>query len=163
MYAAADGSRYVSKVVKDEIVFRGGCRCGGVQYTSSAALSDITLCHCRACQQVSGSGFLPFINVPRDALNFIQSDTRKILRLSDVAERTFCSGCGAPISMAYPSSPDEIGLVMATVDLDSLTSESTPKVAKHIFLREKAPWVVLPDDGTERWGTSEFSHLLVQK
>ncbi|KAI4638998.1 hypothetical protein J4E93_009486 [Alternaria ventricosa] len=158
----ADGSRYVPQVIKDDVVFKGGCRCGGVQYTSSAAPSDITLCHCRACQQVSGSGFLPFTQVPKDSISFTHADTRTVLRLSAVAERTFCTGCGAPISMSYPSDPDGLGLCMATVDLETLKTEVAPKVVKHIFLREKAPWVVLPEDGTERWGTSEDAHLLAQ-
>ncbi|CAN9363611.1 unnamed protein product [Alternaria alternata] len=129
----ADGSRYVPQVIQDDVVFKGGCRCGGVQYTSSAPPSDITLCHCRACQQVSGSGFLPFTHVPRGSLSFTHSNTRQVLRLSDVAERTFCSGCGAPISMVYTSDPDGMGLCMATVDLESLKTEVAPKVVKHIF------------------------------
>lgn len=52
---------------------------------------------------------------------------------------------------------------MATVDLESLKTETTPKVIEHIFLREKAPWVVLPEDGAERWGTSEVAHYLSQQ
>ncbi|CAE7007839.1 hypothetical protein CFE70_001507 [Pyrenophora teres f. teres 0-1] len=161
----ADGSRYVRRAIKHDVVFKGGCRCGGVQYTCSAAPSDITLCHCRACQQVSGSAFLAFTQVPKKALSFSQSDTRKVLRLSDVAERTFCSGCGAPITMTFPSDPDGLALCMSTVDLESLKTESAPKVVKHIFLGEKAPWFVLADDGTEpteRWGTSEVAHLVQQ-
>ena len=150
-------------MIKDDVVFRGGCRCGGVQYTSSASPSDITLCHCRACQQLSGSGFLAFTQVPAKDVTFTSEDTRTTLKLSSVAERTFCSGCGAPISMTYPSDPDKIGLCMATVDLSSLKTDSTPKVVKHIFLQERAPWVVLPEDGTERWGTSADAHLLTQK
>lgn len=65
--------------------------------------------------------------------------------------------------MVYTSDPDGMGLCMSTVDLESLKTEVAPKVVKHIFLREKAPWVVLPEDGTERWGTSEDAHLLMQK
>jgi len=155
----------VRPAIKHDVVFRGGCRCGGVQYTSSAAPSDITLCHCRACQQVSGSAFLPFTHVPKDALSFSHSDTRKVLKLSAVAERTFCSGCGAPITMTFPSDPHELALCMSTVDLASLKTEPAPKVVKHIFLREKAPWFVLADDGAEgaeRWGTSEVAHLVQQ-
>ncbi|KAF1851206.1 S-adenosyl-L-methionine-dependent methyltransferase [Cucurbitaria berberidis CBS 394.84] len=155
----ADGSRYISKAVTDEVCFKGGCRCGGVQYTSSANPSDITVCHCRACQQISGSDYLPFIDVPIAAVKFTHSSTRKILKLSTFAERTFCSDCGAPISMAFANDPKHISLTTATVDLESLTSDTTPKVARHIFLREKAPWVVLSDDGAERWGTEEFAHL----
>ncbi|EMD67561.1 hypothetical protein GGP41_007440 [Bipolaris sorokiniana] len=159
----ADGSRYVAQTIKDDVVFSGGCRCGGVQYTSSAAPSGIIICHCRACQQLSGSGFLAFTRVSLKEVRFNQASTRTSLQLSSVAERTFCSGCGAPISMTYSSDPEWLYLCMATVDLESLKTETTPKVIKHIFLREKAPWVVLPEDGTERWGTSEVAHYLNQK
>jgi hypothetical protein len=65
--------------------------------------------------------------------------------------------------MSYASDPTKMALCMATVDLESLKTEVAPKVVQHIFLREKAPWVVLPEDGTERWGTSEHAHLFMQK
>jgi hypothetical protein len=65
--------------------------------------------------------------------------------------------------MSYSSDPDGMALCMATMDVESLKTEAAPKVVKHIFLREKAPWVVLPEDGAERWGTSEDAHLLMQK
>ncbi|KAF1831201.1 S-adenosyl-L-methionine-dependent methyltransferase [Decorospora gaudefroyi] len=156
----ADGSRYVSKVVNDEVVFKGGCRCGGVQYTCTAVPTGLTLCHCRACQQVSGSAYLPFLPIPKDAIKFTHSDTRKVLRLTEFAERTFCTGCGAPLTMTYPPFRGEIAMVMGTVDLESMRCEWTPKVERHIFLNEKAPWVVVPDDGAERWGTWEYAHVL---
>jgi hypothetical protein len=65
--------------------------------------------------------------------------------------------------MCYSSEPDEMALCMATIDVESLKTEVAPKVVKHIFLREKAPWVVLPEDAAERWGTAENAHLLMQK
>jgi hypothetical protein len=159
---ATDGHRYVPRAVDNEVVFKGGCRCGGVNYTSSEPPSDITLCHCQACQQLSGSAFLPFTTISPRALKYAESSTLKRLRLSDVAERTFCSSCGTPITMAYSFDPDEISITMGSVDMSSLTCES-PKVKNHIYLHEKAPWVVLPDDGAERWGTWEFAHLVASK
>lgn len=63
--------------------------------------------------------------------------------------------------MAYASGADEISLCMATVDVDSLKTGRTPKVAQHMFLQEKAAWVTLAEDGSERWGTSEDAHVLV--
>ncbi|KAJ4400341.1 hypothetical protein N0V91_008800 [Didymella pomorum] len=158
----ADGSRYVPKTVDDEIVFKGSCRCGGVQYTSTARPKDIVFCHCRACQQLSGSAYIPFTGVPRDALTFTEESTRELLKLSDIAERSFCSRCGSPISMTYCFYEDEVSLTMSSVDLESMTCEP-PKVRKHIFLREKASWLVLGDDGAERWGTSEDAHLIQSK
>jgi ubiquinone/menaquinone biosynthesis C-methylase UbiE len=159
---AVDGSRYVPKAVEEGVVFKGGCRCGAVQYTSSKPPSDITICHCRACQQLSGSGFLPFASVPRSALKYAADSALQTLRLSDVAERTFCASCGTPITMAYVREPEAIDVTMGSIDAGSLTCES-PKTMQHIYLSEKAPWVVLPDDGAERWGTMESAHLIAVK
>lgn len=156
---ASDGSRYVYEAVEDSVIFKGGCRCGGVSYTSTAHPRDIVLCHCRACQQLSGSAYLPFTRVPAGSLTFTETSTRKTLRLSETAERSYCSACGSPITMVYSFNQDEVSLTMSSVDLQSMVCEP-PKVSKHIFLREKAPWLILAEDGAERWGTSEDAHLI---
>jgi hypothetical protein len=87
--------------------------------------------------------------------------TLKSLKLSHVAERTFCASCGTPITMAF-FAEDVVHVTMGSVDQASLTCEP-PSIKSHIFLSEKAPWVVLPDDGAERWGTLEDTHLVVMK
>lgn len=51
---------------------------------------------------------------------------------------------------------------MSSVDLESMICEP-PVVKKHIFLREKAPWLMLAEDGADRWGTSEDAHLIASK
>jgi len=61
--------------------------------------------------------------------------------------------------MAYAFNQDRISITMGSIDTSTFTCES-PAVKEHIFLSEKAPWVMLPDDGTERWGTCEFAHLI---
>ncbi|KAH4036555.1 hypothetical protein HBH98_160470 [Parastagonospora nodorum] len=155
----ANGTTYVPKADVDSIIFKGGCRCGSVTYTSSEPPSDITLCHCRACQYLSGSAYLPFISIPKRAFKYAESSALKSLKLSEVAERTLCASCGTPITMGYTFKDDSISVTVGSIDMASLTCQ-TPKVRMHIFLNEKAPWVVLPEDGAERWGTSEFAHLL---
>jgi hypothetical protein len=82
-----------------------------------------------------------------------------MLKLSNVAERSFCSGCGTPITMAYNFDKDNISVTMGSTRTESFTCE-VPKVKKHIYVGEKAAWDVLPDDGAERWGTWEFAHLI---
>jgi hypothetical protein len=62
--------------------------------------------------------------------------------------------------MVYYFDKDNISVTMGSIDPESFTCEP-PKVKNHIFLREKAAWVVLPDDGAERWGTCESAHLIV--
>jgi hypothetical protein len=61
--------------------------------------------------------------------------------------------------MAYAFEPDRVDLTMSSTDPESFKCE-LPKVTRHIYLREKAHWVVLPEDGAERWGTSEHAHLI---
>ncbi|KAJ4303072.1 hypothetical protein N0V90_001963 [Kalmusia sp. IMI 367209] len=155
----ADGSKHIAKASSEEIVFEGGCRCGGVKYTSTKPPSDITLCHCRACQQVSGSGFLPFVHADTKALYWTHTSTLKTLTLSTFGDRFFCTGCGTPVAMKYHFEPGMTGLTAASIDFDSLKGDK-PKVVQHIFLKEKAPWVVLPDDGAKRWQTSFFARQL---
>lgn len=64
--------------------------------------------------------------------------------------------------MEYTFEEDSISVTMGSIDAASFTCEP-PKVKNHIFLREKAPWFVLLDDGAERWGTSDVAHLIEPK
>jgi ubiquinone/menaquinone biosynthesis C-methylase UbiE len=158
MIEAADGARYYPKPEESGIVFTGGCRCGAVTYTSTAPPSDITLCQCRACQQLSGSTYIPFTEVPTSAVQFTASMTLKTLKLSQAADRTFCTSCGSPVTMVYKSSSDDTSLALGTVDLKSLKA-AIPKVKQHIFVEEKVPWEVLPDDGAPRLQGMSEKHL----
>jgi hypothetical protein len=133
-----------------EVIFSGGCRCGSIRYTSSAAPTSVTFCYCRACQQLSGSSYLPFADVRTDAIKLSPSSSLTKLNLSDAAERTFCSSCGSPISMVYNDSKETTGLVMGTIDPDEW-KDDWPRVCKHIFLKEKAPWTTVPEDGAPRY------------
>jgi hypothetical protein len=74
--------------------------------------------------------------------------TLKTLKLSNIAERTFCTSCGSPITMVYNA--EDTSLTWGSIDLESLKA-AVPKVKQHIFLGEKAPWMVLPDDGAARY------------
>lgn len=51
------------------------------------------------------------------------------------------------------------GLVLGSVDLETLEGE-LPEVEQHIFLREKAGWVVVPEDGARREETFEFAERM---
>lgn len=66
--------------------------------------------------------------------------------------------------MIYGREADHLSFTAASIDLESMAPGVPPlKVARHIYLREKAPWLVLPEnDGTERWGTMERAHILLQ-
>jgi ubiquinone/menaquinone biosynthesis C-methylase UbiE len=153
-----------------EVVLTGGCRCGSVRYTSTSLPDSITCCHCRACQQLSGSAFLPFLEVPTSSLVFSspsssatgEATSFKTLRLSDAAERTCCTECGTPLTMVYNSDRDSTSLTAGSIDIETFKGE-WPKVTKHIFLKEKAAWFMLPDDGAQRKDTANVPGEVVPK
>ncbi|KAF2176804.1 S-adenosyl-L-methionine-dependent methyltransferase [Zopfia rhizophila CBS 207.26] len=127
---------------------------------AGATPTDITICHCAACRRLSGSAFLPFIDVPTASVSFIASSTLQKLKLSDAADRTFCFRCGAPITMVYLFEPENTGLTMGSIEEQSLKCDML-KVRRHIFLKENAPWVLLPDDGADRLETAPFADKVV--
>ncbi|ORY17576.1 S-adenosyl-L-methionine-dependent methyltransferase [Clohesyomyces aquaticus] len=138
---------------KSEAVFSGGCRCQGVRYQCIALPSGITYCHCRACQQLSGGPYIPFAEVASKSFKYTSSASLKTLRLSNIAERTFCSSCGTPIAMVYDREREGwTSVTMGSIDAESFTCE-LPKIRRHIFTKEKAPWFELPDDGALRQDT----------
>jgi len=47
----------------------GGCRCGRVRFRIDAAPMFTMACHCRGCQQMTGSAFSTNLAVPSGALN----------------------------------------------------------------------------------------------
>lgn len=144
-----------------DTVFTGGCRCGAIRYRATASPAGICVCHCRACQQLSGTFFLTFGDVPLGDFHFVPSSndtTLRKLNLTDQAERAFCTACGTPIYMYYWNEPKVIGVAVGTVDPHTMRDwrgeDGQPwKVRKHIFLSEKAPWEILPDDGAPRFDT----------
>ncbi|KAJ4353869.1 uncharacterized protein N0V89_005599 [Didymosphaeria variabile] len=157
----ADGSKHIPCSSSNEVVLEGGCRCGGVRYTSTQQPSNVTFCYCRACQQVSGSGYLPFYHVESKSLNFTHTSTLKTLGLSKFADRFFCTGCGSPIGMKYHFEEEKhvTGLTLGSLFFDTFKG-NMPKVVQHIFLGEKAPWITVPDDGAKRLQTFAYAERM---
>jgi ubiquinone/menaquinone biosynthesis C-methylase UbiE len=133
----------------------GGCRCSAVRYEAYQRPTGIVECHCFTCGRLSGSGNLPFIDVPTNSFRYIESWGLKTLRFSDVADRTFCTECGSPITMVfkgtegYEDQKGKTNIVLGSVDVDSL-GDDVPGIWGHIFVGEKCIWETLPDDGARR-------------
>ena len=74
---------------------------------------------------------------------------------NDSAIRGFYGDCGSRIRLWYKCNPARCSIAVGSIDEASVQVESL-KVNKHIFLREKASWEVLGDDGLEPYqGFSE--------
>jgi len=98
-------------------------------------------CHCRACQQASGSGYAVIVAVPKPALR-LNGELRYFRTVGGsgkAIERGFCPNCGSQIAMKLALMPDIIGL-----QAGSLADPSRFVPAMDVFTEDAQPWDHMP-------------------
>src|SRR5882724_1754946 len=77
----------------------GGCLCGRVRYTITAAPLRSGICHCRNCRRYTGSAFEPFMMFPAASVN-LQGELKSFDLAGDsgrIVHRRFCPNCGSGV------------------------------------------------------------------
>ncbi len=118
--------------------FQGGCARGAIQYRCTAKPVVSFNCHCRACQQVTGSAYSSGIAVPTGAFQRIRGEPNYYTRQGDSGgdmSRGFCTICGSPVVARFSRMPDLVGIPAA-----SLGDPSWHKPAFDMFVSSAQPW-----------------------
>lgn len=92
----------------------GRCLCGAVRFEANAEPVFSANCHCRDCQQATGSAFMPVMAFPQDAVS-VSGEPCWFERRGDTgknASEAFCPTCGARL-FARAEVLDGIFLVQA--------------------------------------------------
>src|SRR5215475_2718039 len=82
------------------VPFTGGCACGAIRYECSSAPVLVWKCHCRTCQQATGSAFNINVLVPAVALTFTKGEPTYYTVKAESGghlHRGFCPACGSPV------------------------------------------------------------------
>lgn len=127
-----------------ETVREGGCGCGAVRYRVAGEPMFTNNCHCRQCQQQTGSTSVvnAFFEAERIALlqgELLEHETVAGSGGPHVIVR--CKACGAALWSHYPGM-DRHGAGIRVGTLDEPGSITPDAV---IFVSEKMPWVTLPE------------------
>jgi hypothetical protein len=120
----------------------GGCLCGAVRYTLARSPNYVYFCHCRDCQQESGSPFVSDMNVDRDSLSLKGALTR-YTRTGDSGRsvhRNFCRACGTTILTEFDVDPEHVAIKACSLDDPT---QVTPD--RHLFTKRQQPWLELCD------------------
>lgn len=132
----------------------GSCSCRFIRYTTSDLPSRLVNCHCVECRKQSGGPYQTWAHFHPSQVTYL-ADPPETRSSSAIAVRSFCPRCGSSLSMAYTAFPDVVAIAAGTLDsLDSSGddgSKEIPKPGLHIFLKEKADWFEVPNDGLERY------------
>jgi hypothetical protein len=121
-------------------MLKGHCLCGAIEYEVAPPFTNQTVCHCSMCRRAAGSPMVGWFTVPRGAYKVI-AGTPRSYRSSAHAVRTFCAGCGTPLTFESVRFPEETDVTTCSLD----DPEALPP-RDHTRAATKLSWVKL-DDG----------------
>lgn len=91
-----------------EVLFSGGCLCGGVRYESTMAPVARGHCHCEDCRKTSGTGHGSHVVLPKAAFQ-VTGETAAYAKPADsgnTVTRHFCPVCGSAVYSVNAGMPD---------------------------------------------------------
>ena len=121
--------------------YTGGCLCGAVRYEATGEPSFAGHCYCTDCRRASGSGFIPFMGFPAEAIAF-SGETLQFRSLSfrgTDAVRNSCSACGGLVFGGVVGQDTSHTIYAGSLD-DA--ARFRPQMA--IFARDRPDWAVIP-------------------
>jgi hypothetical protein len=127
-------------------IMTGGCLCGALRYEAEGEPIFQGYCFCEDCRKASGSGFVPFIGFPPNAVRV----TGKVLMHSKKlkngrsAERNCCAVCGGLVFGGEAGNAEG-----HTIYAGSLDDPSLFKPTMAINTAEVQHWALVPPGLTE--------------
>ena len=97
----------------------GGCHCGAITFTAEIDPADVSICHCKDCQALTGTAFrvavpalAPSVKITGEPRIYIKTSADSGAR----RRQAFCSNCGSPIyASADTDTPEIIALRIGTI------------------------------------------------
>ena len=96
----------------------GGCACGAVRYRSPEAPKFSFHCHCRQCQQATGTGHSSLLMVPAASLE-VEGELKFFETAADsgnAVSHGFCPNCGCPLISFSAGFPDNRYVMVGSLD-----------------------------------------------
>ena len=93
---------------------RGGCACGRVRFEAAVQPDEAYLCHCRMCQQATGSVSIAFVNALLDNVRW--ESEPDWYDSSPIARRPYCARCGTSLGFMFKQDADKMDLTVAAFD-----------------------------------------------
>jgi hypothetical protein len=118
------------------------CSCGQLRVTTDGEPVRISMCHCLACQQRTGSTYGAQARFPRERVK-IEGTATKWTRTGDEGGRatfSFCPTCGSTVYYQIDDMPHVIA-----VTLGSFADPNFPPPRVSVYEERKHPWVSTPD------------------
>ena len=122
--------------------YAGGCFCRAVRYRLKTAPLFVHCCHCRECQNQTGSAFVINALIETQRIEILRGKPERVAMSKsgeDPHDIYRCPKCRVAVWSDYGRRPHVRFVRVGTLDRPERLA---PDV--HIFTRSKVPWVRLP-------------------
>jgi hypothetical protein len=122
---------------------RASCSCGRLGVVTDGEPVRISVCHCLACQQRTGSVFGAQARFRRADVEVTGPSTayQRIADSGNAITFHFCPDCGSIVYYLPAAEPDLIA-----VPLGAFADPGFPQPTVSVYESRRHPWVGLPDD-----------------
>ncbi len=121
---------------------RATCSCGQLVLTAEGEPIRISICHCLACQQRTGSAYGVQARFPRGAVR-IEGRSTQYVRTADSGHQVtfnFCPECGSTVYYQLDQLPDAIA-----VPVGAFADPSFPPPTISIYEARRHAWAGVPE------------------
>lgn len=117
----------------------GACHCGAIAFEAEVDPGAVTLCHCTACQTLSGTAYRTSAAATGASLHLLRGTPRTYVKIADSGNRraqVFCGDCGTPLwAHADVPAPERVNLRVGC-----LAEREALVPSRRIWCRSALPW-----------------------
>lgn len=121
---------------------RASCSCGQLHITCRGEPVRISICHCLACQQRTGSAFGFQARYPREQ-TAIAGESASFVRIGDsggAATFYFCATCGSTVYWQLASLPDFVAVAVG-----AFADPGFPPPRFSVYEERRHAWAITPE------------------
>lgn len=125
------------------------CSCGELRLSLEGEPVRVSVCHCLACQQRTGSAFGAQARFHRDQVRQREGRSTEFVRTGDAGSRItlhFCPLCGTTVFWEIEALPDHVAVAMG-----AFADPKFPAPTVSVYEDRRHAWVSLGDTIVERW------------
>ena len=125
---------------------RASCRCGQLTATCAGEPVRVSICHCLACQQRSGSAFAAQARFAAGQVR-VEGRATDYVAIADSGARavfSFCPTCGSTVY--YRSRPHRD---LIAIPIGAFADPDFPAPAHSVYEDRRHAWVAIVGDGIE--------------
>lgn len=118
------------------------CSCGQLTAVVTSEPIRVSLCHCLACQQRTGSVFGAQARFPREAVT-LTGQSRQYVRVGDSGGKAcfhFCPDCGATVHYQIEGMDD-----FTVIPVGAFADPAFPPPTFSVYEERQHAWVGLPE------------------